>query len=176
MKGIVFTEFLEMCEASHGLMFTNKLIIDSDLKSNGAYTSVGTYDHGEIFKLVKNLSERTGVPEDQLFQDFGKHLFTQFFKLYPLFFESIEDPFVFLESVDKHIHKEVIKLYPDAQLPKFQSEVSNNRMTMTYSSPRNMSSFAKGLIIGCMEHYNTGYTMNESKTPEGNTVFQILKK
>ena len=41
MKGIVFTEFLEMVEDQSG----------------GAYTSVGTYDHNEIFRLVNCLSE-----------------------------------------------------------------------------------------------------------------------
>ncbi len=57
MKGIVFTEFLEMVEAEFGLETADKIIMDSKLASNGAYTVVGTYDPSEMGQLVTNLSK-----------------------------------------------------------------------------------------------------------------------
>lgn len=57
MKGLVFTEFLEMVEQHHGFVFTEKLIDEADLPSGDAHTSVGTYDHAEMVKLLTLLSE-----------------------------------------------------------------------------------------------------------------------
>ena len=52
MKGIVFTEFLEMVEDRFSLDMVDDLIDDCDLPSGGVYTAVGTYSHEEIVALV----------------------------------------------------------------------------------------------------------------------------
>ena len=52
MKGIVFTEFLEMVETKFGLETVDNIIENSDLKSEGIYTSVGTYDFNEMVTPV----------------------------------------------------------------------------------------------------------------------------
>ena len=62
MKGIVFTEFLEMVENTFGLETVDYIIYKSDLKSEGAYTSVGTYDFFEMLSLISNLSEKVNIP------------------------------------------------------------------------------------------------------------------
>jgi len=56
MKGIVFTEFLEMVEETFGLETVDYIIYKSELKSEGIYTSVGTYDFFEMLILISNLS------------------------------------------------------------------------------------------------------------------------
>ena len=45
MKGIVFTEFLEMVEDKFSADMVDDIIDDCDLASGGAYTAVGTYPH-----------------------------------------------------------------------------------------------------------------------------------
>src|SRR5262245_35992633 len=52
MKGVVFTEFLEMVGAKFGEDMVDDVILACELPSGGAYTSVGTYDHQELFALV----------------------------------------------------------------------------------------------------------------------------
>ena len=42
MKGLVFTEFLEMVESKWGLATVDRVIQGAALPNNGAYTSVGT--------------------------------------------------------------------------------------------------------------------------------------
>ena len=148
MKGIVFTEFIEMVESEFGYELADDIITKSKLDSNGEYTAIGTYDHKEIFKLVDQLSLATEIPKVQLFRVYGEHLFGQFKEHYPVFFENINDPLSFLEMVDSYIHKEVLKLYPDAQLPSFDSKRhSENHLEMVYSSKREMSDFAHGLMV-----------------------------
>ena len=44
MKGVIFTEFLELVEKKFGLAMVDKIIGQSNLASEGIYTSVGTYE------------------------------------------------------------------------------------------------------------------------------------
>ena len=53
MKGIVFTEFLDLVEAKFGYEVVDHIIQESKLPNEGAYTGVGTYPHGEMVALGK---------------------------------------------------------------------------------------------------------------------------
>jgi len=44
MKGIIFTEFLEMVEDRFSPEIADRIIEAADLPSGGAYTAIGTYD------------------------------------------------------------------------------------------------------------------------------------
>jgi Haem-NO-binding len=57
MKGVVFTEFIEMVEDRFSPEMADRIIERAKLPSGGAYTTVGTYDHGEMIQLVL-LSQR----------------------------------------------------------------------------------------------------------------------
>jgi len=62
MKGIIFTELVEMVEATFSPELMDELMEEADLPSKGIYTSVGTYDHTEILTLVSLLSEKVDMP------------------------------------------------------------------------------------------------------------------
>ena len=66
MKGIVFTEFMDMVE---------DIIEKSLLPNDGAYTAVGTYNHEEIVRMIANLSQVVDIPVTTLLEVFGKYLF-----------------------------------------------------------------------------------------------------
>lgn len=154
MKGIVFTEFLEMVEKEFGYDTVDEIIEASDLPSDGVYTAVGTYDHGEMVTLVTQLSEKTKIPVPDLLKAYGKYIFHTFLAGYPAFFERAINTFDFLESIDNHIHVEVKKLYPDAELPEFSSNrVTDDHMEMIYTSKRKMSALAEGLIEETLIHF-----------------------
>jgi len=55
MKGIIFREFIDMVEAQFSPQMVDDIIQASTLASGGAYTSVGTYPHDEMFQLVEHL-------------------------------------------------------------------------------------------------------------------------
>ncbi len=149
MKGIVFTEFLSFVSTRWGEEMVDDIIDASDLPSGGAYTSVGTYSHDEMASLGKALAARTDKAVSELIRDFGVHLSGTFAQAYPAFFSRSGTFFDFLESIEKHIHVEVRKLYPDAELPSFRiEERSSDRLVMDYRSPRRMSALAEGLIEG----------------------------
>lgn len=154
MKGIVFTEFLEMVEDRFGYEVVDHIIEKSKLSNAGAYTAIGTYDHGEMVQLITHLSERTEIPVNVLLQEYGKYIFEYFLQNYQGFFTPHTNSFDFLDSIEDHIHVEVKKLYPDAQLPRFEtSRPDENTMIMTYISSRKMSDLAHGLMTKSMEHF-----------------------
>jgi len=88
MKGIVFTEFLDMVEQEFGYDTVDQIIQNSDLPSNGIYTAVGTYHHSEIVQLLTNLSKKTDLDPNGLLVSFGGYLFNTFLSQYPHFFKS----------------------------------------------------------------------------------------
>ena len=149
MKGVVFTEFLAFVEQRFGDDMVDDIIESSDLPSGGAYTTVGTYSHDEMTALCGALAQRTSLPAPGLVREFGKHLSSSFAAGYPDFFERAGSFFDFLESIEAHIHVEVRKLYPDAELPTFAvEERTASRMVIVYRSPRRMADLSEGLIIG----------------------------
>lgn len=154
MKGIVFTEFLDMVEQEFGYDVVDHILESSDLPSNGIYTAVGTYHHSEIVTLLTKLSKKTEMDPEALLKAFGGYLFDTFLKQYPQFFEAHTHAFTFLESIDNHIHVEVQKLYPEATLPKFETITTDaGDLVMTYTSERKMASLALGLIEKSTAHY-----------------------
>lgn len=149
MKGVVFTEFLDFVAKRYGDDAVDDIIDASVLPSGGAYTAVGTYNHTEMVTLCTALAEHTGEPAADLVRSFGTHLSATFVHGYPAFFARSGNFFDFLESIEAHIHVEVRKLYPDAELPTFKVEQRTpTRLVMEYRSPRRMSALAEGLILG----------------------------
>ena len=118
MKGIVFTEFLELVEDKFGIQTVQKVIDECELATGGVYTSVGAYDHKEMFQMVGKLSEIQDIPVPDLLEYYGEFFFGVLSSSYPQFLKK-HNLFTFLESIDGYIHPEVLKLYPDAELPKF---------------------------------------------------------
>jgi len=153
MKGMVFTEFMDLVENKWSLDMVDTVIAKSGVASGGAYTAVGTYPHEEIVALVVALSQETGIPVPALVKAFGQHMFARFAQLYPRFFVGIDNSFKFLSGIEEVIHAEVRKLYPDAELPTFETVLTPNRLEMTYISNHPFADLAHGLIEGCIAHF-----------------------
>jgi len=155
MKGIVFREFLELVENSFGLDTVEDIIEKSNLPSKGAYTTIGTYDFSEMLSLINNLSDMTEMSVNDLLYIYGLHFFDILQRDYRSVLSSYKDPIELLSSVESHIHVEVKKIYPDAELPRFEvldkTEISLN---MIYYSSRSMYSFAYGLMEKAFKFYN----------------------
>mgnify|MGYP005991585275 CR=1 FL=1 len=179
MKGIVFTEFLDLVEDKFGIETVEQIISDSELESNGIYTSVGTYKFTEMVSLLTNLSNLTKISTNDLLKVYALHFFDVLVKNYGSILNTYKTPLALLASIDSHIHVEVRKLYPDAELPYFDvNESSNNKLVMTYHSSRAMYSFAHGLMEKTFEHYNEKATINYELLKEDGTIvkFEIIKE
>jgi hypothetical protein len=155
MKGMIFTEFLDMVEDRFGLAVVENIIEAAGSPSGGAYTAVGTYDHHEMVRMVVALSEASGISTPMLLCAYGEHLFSYFVQNYPAMFAGLDSTFDFMNNLDGYIHVEVRKLYADAELPRFELAVPVTDQTteLIYRSGRAFADLAEGLIAGCATHF-----------------------
>jgi hypothetical protein len=154
MKGIVFVELIAMAENAFGEDVVDRVIDNADLPSGGAYTAVGNYPCEELMSLVAGFSKHSGIPGAELQRQFGHWMMQSFGRNYPQFFAGRQGSFDMLEAIEGDIHVEVRKLYPEADLPTFDTHRPEpDVLNMTYTSPRPLTDFCQGLIEGCTEHF-----------------------
>ncbi len=177
MKGLVFNEFLEMVENKFGFQMSVSIISQSNLPTNGVYSSVGTYDYKELVSLVVALSKETNISVQDLLKIYGEYLFTIFVKNYSVFLVGVDNLFVFLCQVEEVIHVEVKKLYPDADLPKFKTEIINGKeMNLIYYSNKALYDFAVGLIHGAATYYKVNINVDKIlQNEQGTEVLLNIK-
>ena len=175
MKGIIFTEFLELVELKFGLEMVDKILSESVLESQGAYTSIGTYNFSEMLQLLTNLNKNTGISIDKLLLAYADHFFSVLIDSYGSLISSYKDPIEMLASIEEHIHVEVRKIYPDAELPSFiVLEKTNDSLVLLYKSSRAMYYFGLGLMNKTFEHFNTKATILLEKIKDDGTEVKFI--
>ena len=177
MKGIVFNDFLEMVEEDFDVVQLDRVIQAVDPPSEGVYTSVGNYDFNELLGLIVATNEVTGVAVPELLYAFGHHLFQTLSKRFPELMAPMPGAFDLFLGIEDIIHAEVRKLYPDAELPRFECAlVTPNRMTMLYESPRRLAVLAHGLIDAGAKHFEEDISVtaeNLSDSPDEKVLFTL---
>lgn len=154
VKGIIFTEFLEMVDAKFSPEVTERIIEQAKVPSGCAYTTIGSYDHRELVQLVVALSKETGTGVAELVHAYGFYLFERFVRAYPRFFSGIKDAFTFLEGLEGIVHTEVRKLYSDAKPPRvICTRQGDDQLAVVYQSERCLGDAAHGLMQGCISYF-----------------------
>jgi hypothetical protein len=149
MIGIIFIEFLNLVDNTFGENVCELMIERAELPSGGAYTVVGNYPFDEMTSLITELSLETKIPIEELLIIYGEYLFAELVKIYPDSLAKHNCAFDLLTHLDSHIHVEVKKLYPEAELPIFiPNRLNESEMEMDYFSSRGLVDLAEGLIRG----------------------------
>ncbi|MDX6746022.1 heme NO-binding domain-containing protein [Polaribacter sp. PL03] len=175
MKGIVFTEFLDLVEEKFGLEMVDKIISQSNLESEGIYTSIGTYSFSEMLQLLQHLSSHTKISIDDLLLVYAEHFFSVIENSYPGLLATYKDPIEMISSIEDHIHIEVRKIYPDAELPTFiVQEKTENSLVLNYKSSRAMHHFGLGLMNKTFEHFNSTASIVLEKIKEDGTEVKFI--
>ena len=144
-----------MVEDQFGLEVADTMIERACVSNGGAYTAVGTYDHHEILRMITELSASTGIGASALVRAFGEHLFGRFAVMYERMVAGSPSALDFLAGIESRIHKEVLKLYPEAELPRFECRfLRAGCLEMVYDSTRPFADLAEGLIQGCAHHFH----------------------
>jgi hypothetical protein len=165
MKGVVFTEFLDMVRTAHSDDLLDAVLEEAAPANGGAYTSVGTYDHQEMARLVVAYAKHAQTTPPAALRAFGTYLLGRFHERFPQFF-AVDGVFSFLATVERVIHVEVRKLYPDAELPELTVIARDDAaMTLLYRSSRHLEDLAEGLILGAIAHF--GERLRVERQPGG---------
>lgn len=178
MKGIVFTEFLELVEQKFGLEMVDRIITQSDLGSKGIYTAIGTYEFSEMLQLLQNLHDNTGIEIDDLLRIYGEFFFSVLESNYGQLIARYSSPLDMLASIEKYIHVEVQKIYPDASLPTFDVvSLKDNSLEMIYKSDKAMHHFGLGLMTKTFEHFDKkANIILEKIKPDGTEVRFLIEE
>jgi hypothetical protein len=154
MKGVVFVELIAMAESMAGEDAVDEIIESCDLESGGAFTTVGNYPCSELMIIVHAFSVALDAPVADLQRQFGEWMFRSFAVGYPEFFVGKNDAFTMLESIENEVHVEVRKLYPEVELPSFDTRRENDgSLIMSYQSERPLVDFCHGMIVACVDHF-----------------------
>ena len=155
MKGMVFTAFIGFVEDEFGLEIADEMISATNSTSGGAYTSTGNYGYEELANMLQVLGELTGTSVTNLLHAFGCKLFQLLMQTHPEIIAHADNAFELIMGIDDHIHVNVLKLYPDAELPKFSAELQTpNKLELIYQSTRGLADLAHGLLEGCLKFFN----------------------
>lgn len=175
MKGLIFTEFLEMVESKWGLSTVDSIIGNAGLPNKGSYTAVGTYPHGEMVRLVVALHEQIHVPVPELLKVFGECLFDSLSKNYGYMMAGESDSLTLLQNIEDVIHVEVKKLYPESNPPMFDGErLDHHTLRLHYKSHRSMADVAEGLILGCGKFYKDELSIERIGSNKDGTEVSFL--
>jgi hypothetical protein len=153
VKGVVFNLLEEIVSREYGEESWDALLEATGLE--GAYTSLGGYPDGELMGLVAAAACSFDESTEQVVRWFGRNAIPLLARSYPSFFTPHGSTRSFLLTLNDIIHPEVRKLYPGADVPVFDYDVSSNDLLMIgYQSPRKLCAFAEGLIEGAADYYS----------------------
>src|SRR5438874_524257 len=142
MKGVVFNLLEQVITGELGDDAWDDVLDASG--SDGAYTSVGTYEHEDFVRLVAAAAARLEQPVDDTVRWFGRRAVPLLAGRYPAFFEAHDATLPFLLTLNEVIHPEVRKLFPGAYAPEFDFRVSSPEvLELGYVSFRDMCAFAE---------------------------------
>jgi hypothetical protein len=162
MKGIVFNLLEEVIRREYGEDTWDSLLEAAQL--DGVYTSLGSYDHQELTKLVAAASIRFNLPAETVVRWFGRDAVALLADKYPEFFTRHRSTRAFLLTLNTIIHPEVRKIYPGAEVPVFDFESpSDDVLILGYRSERQLCWFGEGLIEGAAVHFGDSITVEQSR-------------
>lgn len=148
MKGMVFNIFESLVEEKFGDDMLEEIYDQAEL-SNDVPPFVGplSYPDSYLFSMIGVLSEKTGLPVNDLVYEFGRYTFPVFVKNFPDLFDNVETCFDFLKDVDNIHEIEVKKIFEEAIPPRIMfTYIDESRATVKYFSERKLCRMFEGLL------------------------------
>jgi hypothetical protein len=154
MLGIVFTEYTKFVKHTYGEDMLNNILAKVNTPTAGAYTNTGYYCDQEIKDMLQALSDITKTDLDTVVISFGQYLFSALASSHGPMMSRVPTLFDLLGILNNNIHKKVLSLYPNAQVPQFDCiSRTESTFTMVYRSHRGLFVLAKGLVLGAATFY-----------------------
>lgn len=154
MKGFFFTLLEKMVVARGGDAAWEALVRNADLKTVGGFLGPLHYPDEDLFALIATASRMTGESVSALTRAYGRYIFPELGRMHASFIGPDMTAKSFLLSIDRVVHVEVHKLYPETRLPAFRYEdPAPDRLVILYDSKRRLCDLAVGLIEGTAEFF-----------------------
>ncbi len=115
---------------------------------------------------MKALGSATRQEVPLLLREFGQHLFPRLISVYQEAVREKTTVLDFLLGIERRVHAEVRKLYPEAELPSIKCQMPDpQQLVMEYSSARALADLAHGLLLGCIAYFGDAVTLERRALP-----------
>jgi len=151
MKGVLFNVIEDVVTEALSADAWDDVVDSSGV--TGAYTSLGNYPDGDLTRIVIATAAAAGLSEDATVRLSGRAGFKHLMRRAPHLLEGLDDWKAVLTSLDSIIHPEVLKIYPDADVPRFEIVADGDALIVTYTSKRDLCVLADGLMLGCGDSF-----------------------
>lgn len=163
MQGLIFKELKDYLSKKLGSEFWDDLRKQAGVQTT-LYAPVQSYPDTELLALLAKGAERLGVPIQGMLEEFGRYTAQGFFRTRSHFINPQWDYLELLmhgPEILAQIEKHHTSDSPAASLQVARD--APDQVTMRYSSPRKLCSFAKGMMKGLAKHYHVEIMIEEPR-------------
>jgi hypothetical protein len=171
MKGIFFTELLELTEEEYGINLTEKIIAELGVGNNGVYEATYDYEYSQFVELCDILSFEVRNSPSDLVKNFGEYLFSRLVILFRPNFAGNSDIFEFLGKIENFLHHSIQDRFTKLEIPSFRAiQINDSTFQMSYQSEELLIDLAIGLFMGCQRFFNEELTLKTEFISKGNKL------
>lgn len=146
MKGVIFNVAEDVVTRRFGADAWDSVLERADVE--GAYTSLGNYDDGELARIVSAASDALELPSGEVLRLLGTDGFARLAGRYPQLLAGHTSSRTVFADLNGVIHPQVLTLYPGATVPDFGFRSTGRTVELTYRSARELCHLAEGLAEG----------------------------
>ena len=166
MYGLIFAELKKYAEKTFGEGTWPELLNAAGIERR-VFLNVNEYPDEEAVALLKAAAERSQQSAADMQGDFGRFIAADLVQVYGPMLKPEWNTLDLIVNTEGMIHELIRRKNPEAKPPTLGcSRESTDEVLISYSSPRRMCSFAKGLVHGVAEHYGERVTVTESSCME----------
>ena len=163
MHGIIHLELRKFIQARYGPEGWLRLLEQAGVTTSLGYVRVGQYPDEELIAILTAAARKTGATFDAILEDFGEFSAPDLLAMYPRLVKPEWRTLDLLCHVEQTIHQLVRLRNVGARPPWLRcARPTPEEVVITYSSPRQLCGFARGIIRGVARHYGERVTITEA--------------
>jgi predicted hydrocarbon binding protein len=161
MHGLIFAELRKYTNGTLGIGSWPKLLAAAGL-ADKVYMPLGAYPDEQLVALVSTAATMTDRTVDETLEDFGEFIAPDLLDRYRGLISKEWKTLDIIERTEQTIHSVVRTREEGADPPRLRCiRRSRNRVDITYSSPRRLCAFAKGIVRGIAAAMKEGVFITE---------------
>ncbi|ALI99286.1 heme NO-binding domain-containing protein [Rufibacter tibetensis] len=175
MHGSIFVLLKRFVESAYNYSTWVRLLEKVGVE-HPTYQMQGMYPTDELFAIVHQASEDTGIPAYELMEQYGEFLVPDLLLVYKKYIKPEWRTFEMLLNTEESMHGAVKREDDRTSPPRLLvTKRGNDRLIIDYHSKRRMCGVAVGIIRGIAKHYGEAdrVTVTRMSDPYAETV-QIL--
>jgi hypothetical protein len=148
MKGVIADCLTKMIAAKHGVSRLSEVFAAAQMKQQ-LFLPTENVPDADVMKLLGAACRTLAISETQAAEAFGEYWCVTYApSMYSIYFGGASNAKQFLLQM-KRVHEIVTRSIPNARPPVFEFlDTAPNKLTMRYSSPRNLQQIWRGCVKG----------------------------